>query len=98
MEEMCAALCMCICAKKTTFLGKDDQNHSRVGGGIHGEDALSKFSHTATVCVAGISNILFRKSCSIAICMKSIIRNNVSNTELSTIINSVFISSESLFI
>ena len=46
------ALCMCICAKKTTFLGKDDLNHSRVGGGIHGEDALSKLSHTATVCAA----------------------------------------------
>ena len=24
-----------------------------MGGGIHGEDALSKLSHTATVCVAG---------------------------------------------
>ena len=24
MEEMYAALCMCTCAKKTTFLGKDD--------------------------------------------------------------------------
>ena len=24
MEEMYAALCMCTCAEKTTFLGKDD--------------------------------------------------------------------------
>ena len=24
MEEMYPALCMCMCAEKTTFLGKDD--------------------------------------------------------------------------
>ena len=29
-------------------------NHSGVGGGIYGEDALSKLLHTATVCVAGL--------------------------------------------
>ena len=31
MEEMYAALCMCMCAEKTTVFGKDD---SGVGGGI----------------------------------------------------------------
>ena len=34
MEEMYVALCICMCAEKTTFLGKDDKTNTGEGGGI----------------------------------------------------------------
>ena len=39
--------------KKDDIFRQRRLNHSGVGGGIYGEDALSKLSHTATVYVAG---------------------------------------------
>ena len=38
--------------KKDDIFRQRQLNHSGVGGGIYDEDALSKLSHTATVCVA----------------------------------------------
>merc|ERR1712015_144805 len=39
--------------KKDDIFRQRRLNHSGVGGGVYGKDALSKLSHTATVCVAG---------------------------------------------
>ena len=50
MEEMFSALCVC---KKDNIFRQRRLKPQWRGGGIHGEDALSKLSHTATVCVAG---------------------------------------------
>ena len=38
MEEMYAALCICICAKKTTFLGKDNKTIVELGEELHLEE------------------------------------------------------------
>ena len=38
MEEMYAALCICTCAEKTIFLGKDDKTIVELGEELHLEE------------------------------------------------------------
>ena len=51
MEEIYAALRMCTCAEKTTFLGKDDYSIVEWGRMIIGEVSPQSVFPTADVCI-----------------------------------------------